>query len=133
MASEKEAKDGEGLIWAIFHQDDFSGVVGFHDIHWKVGACETRVTELGYWLIPKLWGKGVMPEAARAVLEFGFVQINFHKIKTGHISENKQSQRVIEKLGFHFSGEEKERLKKNGVWYDHMNYEMLKSEFEGKA
>lgn len=33
---------------------------------------DAETAELGYWLSPAHWGKGIAPEAARAVILFGF-------------------------------------------------------------
>ena len=74
----------------------------------KLG-CETDMTdkenecELGYWLGKPFWGKGYMPEAAKAVLFYGFELLDMEKIWCGYYEGNKRSKRVQEKLGFTYS------------------------------
>lgn len=58
------------------------------------------VLEMGYLLHPDYWGKGLMTEAARALLEVGFTLLNLHKIEIECYGYNKASQRIAEKLGF---------------------------------
>lgn len=56
--------------------------------------------ELGYWLGKPFWGRGYMPEAARAILRRGFEELCMNIIWCGYYEGNKKSKRVQEKLGF---------------------------------
>ena len=56
--------------------------------------------ELGYWLGKPFWGRGYMPEAARALLRRGFEELGMRCIWCGHYEGNVKSRRVQEKLGF---------------------------------
>lgn len=56
--------------------------------------------ELGYWLGRPFWGKGYMPEAARALLRHGFEDLGMRAIWCGYYDGNLKSKRVQEKLGF---------------------------------
>lgn len=56
--------------------------------------------EIGYWLGVPYWNRGLMPEAAKAVIEYGFVTLKLHTLWCGHYGENARSRRVIEKCGF---------------------------------
>lgn len=56
--------------------------------------------ELGYDLLPDWWGKGLITEAAAAVLDFGFGTMGLHSVEANTDGENIASQRVLEKLGF---------------------------------
>ena len=58
--------------------------------------------ELGYWLGVPFWGQGLMPEAARELIRYGFEELGLEKIWCCCSSENKNSQRVQEKCGFKF-------------------------------
>ena len=55
--------------------------------------------ELGYALSRAYWGRGIMTEAASAIVDYAFA----HGVKTllvAHFDFNDRSRRVIEKLGF---------------------------------
>lgn len=56
--------------------------------------------EIGYALSKEYWGKGLMPEAVKAVIKFLFEVANLDFIVCGHFTENIQSMRVQEKCGF---------------------------------
>lgn len=59
-------------------------------------------SELGYWLGKPFWGKGYMPEAAKALMARGFQELGMKTIWCGYYDENEKSKRVQEKLGFVF-------------------------------
>jgi [ribosomal protein S5]-alanine N-acetyltransferase len=75
-----------------------------------IGACGLRVEagqgrgELGYWVGRPWWGNGYMPEAARAVLGFGFGTLGLRRIFAHHLGGNDASGRVMEKLGMRREG-----------------------------
>lgn len=56
--------------------------------------------ELGYWLGEPFWGRGYMPEAAKALLKRGFEELGMKTIWCGYYDGNYKSKRVQEKLGF---------------------------------
>ena len=56
--------------------------------------------ELGYWLGKEFWGRGYMPEAARAVLRHAFETLGMSVIWCGYYDGNNKSKRVQEKVGF---------------------------------
>ena len=61
-----------------------------------------KVKEVGYVLSKDYWGRGLMPEAVAAVINFCFEQLGLDALTVGHFTENPQSKRVIEKCGFTF-------------------------------
>ena len=56
--------------------------------------------ELGYWLGKPFWGRGYVPEAAKALLRRGFETLGMRTIWCGYYDGNTKSKRVQEKLGF---------------------------------
>lgn len=56
--------------------------------------------EIGYVLSKDYWGRGLMPEAVRAVIHYCFENLDFDYLTCGHFVWNHQSRRVIEKCGF---------------------------------
>lgn len=58
------------------------------------------VVELGYQLSKDCWGKGLMPEAVSAVINYLFDIIKVDIIICCHFNDNEQSKRVQEKCGF---------------------------------
>lgn len=56
--------------------------------------------EVGYVLSKDYWGKGLMTEAVRTVIDFCFSTLDFDYLTCGHFNRNQRSSRVIEKSGF---------------------------------
>ena len=60
--------------------------------------------EVHYGLAKAHWGRGFMPEAATAVVDWGFRQMGLQKISARTYTPNRQSRRVMEKLGMRREG-----------------------------
>ncbi|HET8966474.1 MAG TPA: GNAT family N-acetyltransferase [Candidatus Acidoferrum sp.] len=75
-----------------------------------VGCCGLRpykpdegIPELGFHLRPKFWGRGLAPEAAKAVIDCAFAKLGAKALSAGHHPENVNSKKVLEKLGFYYT------------------------------
>ena len=60
--------------------------------------------EIGYVLSKDYWGRGLMPEAVKAVISWLFEEEKLDFIICGHFDHNSRSRRVIEKCGFRYLG-----------------------------
>ena len=58
--------------------------------------------DVGYRLIPKIWGKGYATESCKAALKYGFNTMHLQEIIGTANEENKASIRVLEKCGLKF-------------------------------
>ncbi len=58
--------------------------------------------EIGYVLSRDCWGRGLMPEAVKAVIGYCFQVLGYDYLLCGHFTHNDQSRRVIEKCGFRY-------------------------------
>lgn len=56
--------------------------------------------EIGYVLSKDYWGKGIMPEALKAVIDYLFNDLDLDFLTCGYYDFNNQSKRVQEKCGF---------------------------------
>jgi ribosomal-protein-alanine N-acetyltransferase len=56
--------------------------------------------EIGYVLSKEHWGKGIMPEAASAIIDYLFGSLDLDFLTCGYYDFNSQSRRVQEKCGF---------------------------------
>ncbi len=68
--------------------------------------------EIGYWILPALWGKGIATEATAAVVAHCAPLMNFPKedISATVMIGNHASRRVLEKVGLQVTGEDIEDL-----------------------
>lgn len=81
------------------------GSAGFVDRHQALLPAPDD--EIGYALNPTYWGRGLVPEAVRELLRYGFEDLGLASIWCGHYDFNAKSRRVVEKCGFlyRFTGE----------------------------
>lgn len=56
--------------------------------------------EIGYWIGVPFWGRGLIPEAVRELIRYGFEDLKLEKIWCGYFEGNIKSRRVQEKCGF---------------------------------
>ena len=77
------------------------------------------------------WSKGFGTEAARLIINYGFEQLNLHRINSSVIGFNERSYRLHKRLGFTEEGRQREAIFKNGKFYDHVVLGILKEEWKG--
>lgn len=101
-------------------------VIGSVDFNHRHGD---DVLELGYTLHPDYWGRGYVPEAARALIDLAFKDLGLHKIELSCFGYNTQSQRVAEKLVFTLEARIRDRKDAQGNRCDSLIYGLLSSEW----
>ena len=98
----------EKNIEAWMNGDSYIFTVELLDAKLPIGRVAIRkersptIWSIGYWVHPEFWNNGYATEAARAIIDFGFTELNASSITTAHALSNSASKRVIEKLGFIF-------------------------------
>ena len=60
--------------------------------------------EIGYWIGRPWWGQGFATEIGRALVELGRTTLGADRLIAGHYDDNPASGRVLEKLGFRYTG-----------------------------
>ena len=84
--------------------------------------------ELGYWLLPGYWGRGIASECVGAVLEYAFGAMALHRVGADVDLDNHASRRLLERLGFRLEGVRRSFERKGGAYIDLMNYARLASD-----
>lgn len=94
-------KNGTGIWWAVCSIDDgtFFGAGGLNNVnqHHKKG-------EIGFWLQPNYWGRGVMSDAIPLICNYGFNDLGLHRIEGFVETENANCKRAMDKCGFTHEG-----------------------------
>lgn len=87
-------------VFAVVHKEDGKviGSAGYVDEHQTM--LPGPDDEIGYALHPSYWGQGLIPEAVREILRYGFEELGLHTQWCGHYDFNEKSRRVVEKCGF---------------------------------
>jgi RimJ/RimL family protein N-acetyltransferase len=73
-----------------------------------IGACgldpQEDGPELGYWLGAPYWDQGFATEAARALIDYAFGELEHETLRAGARVSNPASRRVLEKCAFQWTG-----------------------------
>lgn len=84
--------------------------------------------ELGYWIRKDANGRGLMTEAAGAVVQWAFRVAGAHRIRVAAATDNHASLGVIRRLGFSFEGISRQAEFVAGRWLDHAVFGKLDSD-----
>lgn len=90
--------------------------------------------EIGYWIGVPYWGRGLIPEAVRELLSYGFKTLELKKIWCGYFDGNEKSRRVQEKCGFlyHHTNKERKWELMNDIRTEHITC-LTKEQWEQRA
>ena len=120
-----DARYGHGVAmeWAMELEGRVVGTIGYFD-----RREDHRRAELGYALGRAWWGRGLVSEAAAAVLTHGFEALRLERVVATARVENVGSRRVLEKLGFRREGTLRHHLFVKRRWWDVAYYGLLAQE-----
>jgi len=122
-------REGRGMRWIVAERSKPTGVVGTCGYHYV--RAHNNCAEIGYDLLPHLCGRGLMVEALRPVLTFGFDRLELNKVDAGVTVANTASARVLEKLGFTEEGLIRAGGHWRGEYHDLRVFGLLRSEWQG--
>ena len=86
------------------------------------------MVEIGYCIGRNWWGRGIMPEALSAVMEYLFDEVGMQRIEAGHDPDNPASGAVLRKCGLEYEGTLRRRIRSNRGITDVAWYSILKEE-----
>ena len=99
----------------------------------QIGGCGITVSDagnqqgwIGYCLNKNFWGQGYVTEASIKLLEFGFEQLNLHRIYATCDTKNIGSARVMEKIGMQREGHMRDDKLIRKKWRDSFLYAVIK-------
>ncbi|WP_341963492.1 GNAT family N-acetyltransferase (plasmid) [Planococcus maritimus] len=98
----------------------------------SIRSFNNKTGEISYILNPDYWKKGIATEVAKIVIEFGFRELNLHRIFATCAPNNIGSQKVLEKSGMFFEGRMRENLLLKEGWRDSILYSALAYEWSSK-
>ena len=90
---------------------------------------EIEAAEIGYCMSRSFWGRGVMPEALRAVEGYLFETVGVNRIAASHDARNPKSGRVMEKAGMKLEGILRQGGKNNQGVCDVVWHAILRSDW----
>lgn len=107
--------------------NEYIGEIGFTV---KINSPHGKIVELGYFILPNYWGKGIVTEAAKEVIGYAFDKADVTKIETGCIKDNIGSEKIMKKLGMIKEAELKKHVLLYSKLYDRVEYRLLKEEWK---
>lgn len=115
--------------WGIVYKENnkFIGTCGY--LWWNTTHARA---EIAYALARRYWNRGLMTEAVKQVIKFGFEKMMLNRIEARCMLENIASQRVLEKVGMFFEGVMREVIFVKGSYHDLRVYSILRREYYGK-
>ena len=108
--------DNETLALVLKENNKMVGTVSLQKRDWTMYPIDRKLKgrELGFDLNRNYWGRGLMPEAVRAVVSYCFSELQYDFLTAGYFLGNHKSERVIEKCGFQFLFEAEHE--NPGIW-----------------
>ena len=104
---------GDFYDWAIIDLESrrMIGTCGFTSID-----TANNSAEIGYVLNPEFHGRGLGSEAVARILDFGFGELELHRIEARFMQENIRSRRLMERVGMTFEGFRREAVLVKGEY-----------------
>ncbi|MBI1922814.1 GNAT family N-acetyltransferase [Candidatus Poribacteria bacterium] len=138
------SSDPDEMLTQIRHQIEYIFIPPFQKrsgIYWAIaekkgnqhiGTCHCRgnhLAEIDYFLARKYWNRGIMTQAVKAAVGYGFERMELHRIQAGTHPENYASRRVLEKVGFQYECTLRDYRVHHGQPTDSVMYSLLKRDW----
>ena len=91
----------------------------------NLGKEKYKRAEVWYKFHSAFWKKGYATESLKRILEFGFRDLNLHRIEAGCAVDNIGSIRTLEKAGMIREGRKRKVLPLKSGWSDNFEYAIL--------
>jgi ribosomal-protein-serine acetyltransferase len=111
-------------VFTIWHNNEFSGLIGLKDFDYL-----NRKVEIGYWLIEKMTGKGLITLSVEKLITFIFENLDLNRVQIKCGVGNHKSSSIPKRLGFLFEGIERQGERLHFKYIDLEIYSLLKSDW----
>ena len=109
----------------LIEENKFIGLVALN-----LGKPHFKIAEVWYKIHPTYWRQGYATESLKKIIEFGFFNLELHRIEAGCAVENIASVKTLEKVGMVREGSKREVLPIRGKWVDNYFYSILEKDLE---
>lgn len=120
-----EVSETKDLTYAIYYRNEFVGLAGLKDPDY-----DNKKIEIGYWIAEKFQHKGIVTLSCRKLIEHAFVNLEMNRIQLKAATENINSQKVAERLGFRKEGIERDGELHQRGYVDLVVYGLLKKDIQ---
>lgn len=116
--------EGDLMWWALEHKGDHKMIGRVQLSSWS--RSDARA-ELSFALNRDYWHQGLMTEASRAAITYGWETLNLHRIWAKVYADNAPSTRVLVKLGMRQEARLRDECRVGDVWKDLDIYAVLRA------
>ena len=107
----------------LIEDEKFIGLIGIH-----LGKEHYKNAEVWFQFDYRFWNKGYATESLRKIIDFGFEDLNLHRIEAGCAIENIGSFSVLEKVGMKREAHSRKLLPLKSGWSDNYGYAILETD-----
>jgi ribosomal-protein-serine acetyltransferase len=111
-------------VFTIWYNNNFCGLVGLKDFDYL-----NRKVEIGYWLIEKMTGKGIITQSVEKLVTFIFEILEMNRVQIKCGVGNQKSSFIPKRLGFFLEGIERQGEKHYLKYIDLEVYSLLKCDW----
>ena len=86
--------------------------------------------EIGWWLTPRMWGRGIVSGAVTALVDHMFEERDFERLWAPVMAPNEASARVAVNSGLVLEGTAPSAFVKHGVRYDKLDFGITRERWE---
>ena len=116
------------LVYEIWSGQEFAGLIALKEIdEWN------RKTEIGYWILRRFEGLGLITLSCAALLDLSFNTMKMNRVQIKVAVGNARSCLVPERLNFRMEGIERAGELHQEKTFDLLVYSMLKEEWKGSG
>ena len=126
---EVATKDVPPTQYAIFANDVLVGGAGGFPLTLE----NTGDVEIGWWLNPNHWRRGIMSAVVSALVDEFFEHRGYMRLWAPVMRPNVASARVAEKAGLRLEGIAESVYLKHGVRYDQLNYAVTRAQWSSRG
>lgn len=119
-----DSSEGRDEVFVVWFERRLVGLIGLKDTDYL-----NQKTEIGYWLVESMTGKGIMTKCVKALIEFVFSAMKLNRIQIKCGVGNVKSSAIPKRLGFAFEGVERDGEKHQNRFIDLEIYSLLKKEY----
>lgn len=101
--------------------DKIIGTICLHDIRQSTYSC----CEIGYKFDQDYWHKGFATEAVMMGVSIAFAALGLHRVYARVLPTNTASIRLLQRISFVQEGIERQCVRINGVWEDHLRFSII--------
>lgn len=91
--------EGRSIQTGIWRGGQIIGTIGFVNLDRSNDRAE-----IGYWLDADYQGQGIITRAVRALLDYGFGELDLYRVEIRSDPDNEPSWKIPERLGFVLEG-----------------------------